>query len=98
MNDTVGEFEAQATVEAVCARDADRLECRFHALEYRAAGDTLMQEWITDSRARLKTTTAIRIADVALTTSPLKWRQCRQALDTDRVCREIAGQPDCVRQ
>ncbi|MFE9324076.1 hypothetical protein ACIHDR_12125 [Nocardia sp. NPDC052278] len=47
----------------------------FQALEYRAAGKTLIQEWITDSRARLKTTTAIRIADAALTTSPLKWRQ-----------------------
>ncbi|WP_433620987.1 HD domain-containing protein [Nocardia sp. CA-120079] len=74
LNDTAAEFEAQATVEAVCARDADRLECLFQALEYRAAGKTLIQEWITDSRARLKTTTAIRLADAALTTPPLKWR------------------------
>ncbi|WP_433678029.1 hypothetical protein [Nocardia sp. CA-119907] len=61
----------------VGARDADRLECQFQALEYRAAGNTLMQEWIIDSRSRLKTTTAIRIADAALTltTSPLKSRQ-----------------------
>ncbi|MCC3328278.1 HD domain-containing protein [Nocardia abscessus] len=72
---TVSEYEAQATVEAVAARDADKLECLFQAIEYRAAGNTLMQEWITDSYAALKTTTAIRIADAALTTSPLRWRQ-----------------------
>ena len=36
---------------------------------------TLMQEWIDDSYGKLKTTSAIQIADVALTTSPLKWRQ-----------------------
>lgn len=75
LHDTVSEFEAQATIEAVCARDADRLECLFQALEYRAAGNSLMQEWIDDSYSKLKTTSAIQIADAALTTSPLKWRQ-----------------------
>ncbi|MGW6332161.1 HD domain-containing protein [Nocardia rhamnosiphila] len=72
---TVAEFEAQATIEAVCARDADRLECLIQALEYRAAGNTLMDEWITDSYAKLKTTTAIQIANAARSTSPLRWRQ-----------------------
>ncbi|PPJ22970.1 HAD family hydrolase [Nocardia nova] len=74
LQDTVAEFEAQATLEAVCARDADRLECLFQALEYQAAGNTLMQEWIDDSRSKLKTTSAISIADAALSTSPLEWR------------------------
>lgn len=75
LQDTVAEFEAQATLEAVCARDADRLECLFQALEYQATGNTLMQEWIDDSRAKLKTTSAISIAEAALSTSPLKWRR-----------------------
>lgn len=75
LTDTVAEFEAQATIEAICARDADRLECLFQALEYQATGNTLMQEWIDDSRAKLKTTSAIAIADAALSTSPLKWRR-----------------------
>ncbi|MGY2119303.1 HD domain-containing protein [Nocardia gipuzkoensis] len=75
LQQTVAEFEAQASLEAVCARDADRLECLIQALEYRAAGNTLMQEWITDSYGKLKTTSAIRIADAALVTSPLKWRE-----------------------
>lgn len=72
---TVAEYEAQATVEAVCARDADRLECLIQALEYAAAGNTLMDEWVTDSYAKLKTTTALRIADAARVISPLTWRQ-----------------------
>lgn len=75
LQDTVAEFESQTTLEAVCARDADRLECLFQALEYQAAGNTLMQEWIEDSYAKLKTTSAISIADAALTASPLKWRR-----------------------
>ncbi|MFB7718923.1 HD domain-containing protein [Nocardia sp. NPDC056100] len=74
LRETVAEFEAQATLEAVAARDADRLECLFQAIEYRAAGNTLMQEWIEDSYSKLKTTSALQIADAALTTSPLHWR------------------------
>ncbi|RJO73395.1 HD domain-containing protein [Nocardia panacis] len=74
VRDTVAEFEAQATVEAVCARDADRLECLIQALEYQAAGNSLMGEWITGSKDRLKTTTAHRIAEAAMTTPVLKWR------------------------
>lgn len=30
----VEEFEAHQTREAVCARDADKLECLFQAIEY----------------------------------------------------------------
>lgn len=74
VRDTVAEFEAQATIEAVCARDADRLECLIQALEYQAAGNTLMDQWITGSKDRLKTTTTNRIAEAAITTPVLKWR------------------------
>ncbi|WP_218024921.1 HD domain-containing protein [Nocardia pseudovaccinii] len=74
VRDTVEEFEAQATAEAVCARDADRLECLIQALEYQAAGNTLMSEWITGSKDRLKTATANVIAEAAMTTPVLKWR------------------------
>ncbi|MBO0883066.1 MAG: HD domain-containing protein [Mycobacterium sp.] len=74
LQDTVAEFESQTSLEAVCARDADRLECLLQALEYQAAGNSLMQEWIDDSRAKLETTAARNIADAAMSTSPLKWR------------------------
>lgn len=72
---TVAEYEAQATTEAVRARDADRLECLFQALEYAAGGNTPHGRWVTDSCAKLKTTTALQIADAAQRISPLKWRQ-----------------------
>lgn len=72
--EAVAEYEAAATVEARCARDADKLECLVQAVEYRAAGYTTVQGWIDTSRAALTTATAQRIADAALATSPLAWR------------------------
>jgi putative hydrolase of HD superfamily len=72
--EAVAEYEAQATPEARCARDADKLECLLQAIEYRAAGNTGVQGWIDSSRNGLTTSTAQRIADAALTTSPLAWR------------------------
>lgn len=74
VQDAVAEYEAQATAEARCARDADKLECLFQAVEYRAAGYRMVQGWIDTSRAALRTATARRIADAALATSPLAWR------------------------
>ena len=74
VQDAVAEYEAQATAEARCARDADKLECMFQAVEYGAAGYTLVQGWIDSSRSALKTATAKSIADAALATSPLSWR------------------------
>ncbi len=72
--DAVVEYEAQQTIEAKCAHDADKLECLFQAVEYGKAGHHGIQGWIDSSRAALTTETAIRIADAAITTSPLAWR------------------------
>lgn len=74
VQEAVVEFEEQATEEARCARDADKLECLIQAVEYRAAGYTGVQDWIDSSRAALRTDTARRIADVVVDTSPLAWR------------------------
>jgi putative hydrolase of HD superfamily len=62
------------TDEALCARDADKLECLIQAVEYRAAGYQGVQGWIDASRDALRTDTARRIADRVLHTSPLAWR------------------------
>ncbi|WP_028933376.1 HD domain-containing protein [Pseudonocardia spinosispora] len=70
----VDEYEEQRTVEVRCAKDADKLECLIQAVEYREAGYSTVQGWIDSSRAALTTDTAARIADAALTTSPLAWR------------------------
>lgn len=72
--EAVSEYEAQSTAEARCAKDADKLECLIQAVEYRAAGYQGVQGWIDSSRNALRTDTARRIADAAITTSTLAWR------------------------
>lgn len=72
--DAVTEFEAQQTPEARCARDADKLECLFQAVEYRHGGQAGVQEWIDSSYAALRTEVAKRAADAALSLSPMSWR------------------------
>ncbi|MFC7479239.1 HD family hydrolase [Luedemannella flava] len=74
VREAVAEYEARTTVEAQCAYDADKLECLLQAVEYKAAGNAHVQGWIDSSRRALKTRTAGRIADAALTISPLAWR------------------------
>jgi putative hydrolases of HD superfamily len=74
VTDAVQEYEAQQTTEARCAKDADKLECLLQAVEYRDAGYQRVQGWIDSSRAKLTTDTANRIADAALRTSTLAWR------------------------
>ncbi|WDZ85755.1 HD domain-containing protein [Micromonospora cathayae] len=69
----VAEYEAGETLEAIVARDADKLECLVQAVEYRHQGIDNVQRWIDSSRAALKTTSAHRLADAALTGQPLTW-------------------------
>ncbi|MFF5218035.1 HD family hydrolase [Micromonospora sp. NPDC000442] len=69
----VAEYEAGETLEAVVARDADKLECLVQAVEYRHQGIGDVQRWIDSSRAALKTASAHRLADAALTGQPLAW-------------------------
>ncbi|GAB3754863.1 HD domain-containing protein [Microlunatus parietis] len=71
--DAVIEYEAAETREALCARDADKLECLIQAVEYRHAGYQDVQAWIDSSRRSLRTSFAGRIADAALDLSPLTW-------------------------
>ncbi|SCG40926.1 HD domain-containing protein [Micromonospora zamorensis] len=69
----VAEYEAGETLEAVVARDADKLECLVQAVEYRHQGVDNVQRWIDSSRAALKTASAHRLADAALSGQPLAW-------------------------
>lgn len=69
----VGEYEARQTPEAICARDADKLECLLQGIEYRAQGYASAQRWIDNSRGRLATATAQRLADELLGMEPLEW-------------------------
>ncbi|MBX7267184.1 HD domain-containing protein [Micromonospora sp. Llam7] len=69
----VTEYETGETLEAVVARDADKLECLVQAVEYRHQGIDNVQRWIDSSRAALKTASAHHLADAALTSQPLAW-------------------------
>ncbi|MEU4790568.1 HD domain-containing protein [Micromonospora tulbaghiae] len=69
----VAEYEAGETLEAIVARDADKLECLVQAVEYRHQGVADVQRWIDSSRAALKTASAHRLADAALTGAPMAW-------------------------
>lgn len=74
LQDIIDTYEAQDTLEARVAKDADRLECIIQALEYRHQGYGRVQEWIDTCRAALKTTSAQQIADAAEQLTGLEWQ------------------------
>ncbi|WFE64778.1 HD domain-containing protein [Micromonospora sp. WMMD714] len=73
VNAAVAEYEAGETPEAIVARDADKLECLVQAVEYRHQGIDNVQRWIDSSHAALKTASAHRLAEAALSGQPLAW-------------------------
>ncbi|MBT2227958.1 HD family hydrolase [Nonomuraea sp. NEAU-A123] len=73
VSNAVGEYEEKVSLEAVCARDADKLECLLQAIEYRERGHQNVQPWIDSSLAALKTATGKRLAEEALRTGTLEW-------------------------
>ncbi|MFI6799126.1 HD family hydrolase [Streptosporangium canum] len=82
VSDAVGEYEEKTSLEAVCARDADKLECLIQAVEYREQGHQNVQPWIDSSLAALRTPSAKRLADEALGMGSLEWLS--RALGGDR--------------
>lgn len=70
----VDEYESRQTLEAVCAKDADKLEMLLQAVEYRDTGARRVGGWIDSARKDLKTETGRRIAEAAINLSPLSWR------------------------
>jgi putative hydrolase of HD superfamily len=82
IRDVVAEYEAKKSPEAICARDADKLECLLQGIEYKAQGYEGAQRWIDNSRARLVTESAQRLADELLAQAPLDW--LRAALGEQR--------------
>ena len=76
VRDLVHEYEEAASLEAQCARDADKLECLFQAIEYRDAGARNVEGWIETSRAKLRTRSAKQVADAALSLpSSQEWHE-----------------------
>ncbi|MFF7206250.1 HD family hydrolase [Streptomyces sp. NPDC008141] len=73
VRDLVAEYEENESTEAVCARDADKLECMLQGIEYLSQGYESAQRWIDNSRARIVTETGQRLADELLKQGPLDW-------------------------
>ncbi|MFI0812899.1 HD family hydrolase [Streptomyces echinatus] len=69
----VGEYEAKESPEAICARDADKLECMIQGIEYRDQGYVNAQRWIDNSRGRITTKSGQALADAVLETGSLDW-------------------------
>jgi len=69
----VQEYEAGATPEARCARDADKLEMLLQAREYGAQGHRDVQPFIDSALSRLQTATGRKLAAEALAEPPLGW-------------------------
>lgn len=74
VRDAVTEYEAKESAEARCASDADKLEMLLQAVEYRDTGVRRVDGWIDSARTSLRTETARRVAEAAVTLSPLAWR------------------------
>ncbi|MFD5539422.1 HD family hydrolase [Streptomyces sp. NPDC127079] len=73
VRDLIGEYEAKESAEAVCARDADKLECMIQGIEYRDQGYANTQRWIDNSRGRIVTKSGQQLADAVLATGSLDW-------------------------
>lgn len=71
----VDECETLESFESLCAKDADKLEMLLQAVEYRDVGVNRVDGWIDSARKGVKTETARKIAEAALTISPLAWRE-----------------------
>ncbi|MGP2435875.1 HD domain-containing protein [Streptomyces sp. JW3] len=69
----IAAYEARETPEAVCARDADKLECMLQGIEYRSQGYENAQRWIDNSRGRIVTPSGQALADAVLATGSLDW-------------------------
>ncbi|MFF3159085.1 HD family hydrolase [Streptomyces sp. NPDC057910] len=70
----VEEFEDGRTLEARCARDADKLDCLYRALEYQAAGYPTGGK-VDRCRTALKTASARSLADAATAMDPAQWQR-----------------------
>lgn len=69
----IAEFAAKETLEAKCAKDADKLECLLQAREYQAQGNPLVQPWIDTMLSSPVTESGRRLAEAAVKTAPDAW-------------------------
>jgi putative hydrolase of HD superfamily len=66
-------YEAEESIEARLAHDADKLETLLQAREYEAQGSHDTVQWQESSTAALRTDAAKELADAILATTPTTW-------------------------
>lgn len=71
----VDEYENGDSLEVRIAHDADMLECMIQGLEYLEQGYSNAREWVDSTRAKLKTASAIELADAAQNMSSVDWQR-----------------------
>lgn len=86
----IRQAEDATTPEAVCARDADKLECLLQAREYQRQGHAEVQTWIDNMAAAVRTETGRALAEMALRTEPGDWWREVAALHAARTRRPEA--------
>jgi putative hydrolase of HD superfamily len=69
----VAEYEGRASLEADCARDADKLEMLLQALDYRAQGHRNTEPFMETALAALRTPSGRRLGEAAVTIDPTAW-------------------------
>lgn len=69
----VGEVEGKATVESVCAKDADKLDCLLRAREYQREGYSEVGPWIDNMLAGMRTKSGRELAERAMVVEPRAW-------------------------
>jgi putative hydrolases of HD superfamily len=71
----VAEYEGRSSLEADCARDADKLEMLLQALDYREQGYRTTERFIETAVAALRTASGRRLGEAALRCDPAAWWQ-----------------------
>jgi putative hydrolases of HD superfamily len=69
----IGEFEDKTTLEARCAKDADKLDCLLQAREYESEGYQQVGPWITTMAAAVRTNIGKQLAELAQRVTPRAW-------------------------
>jgi putative hydrolases of HD superfamily len=71
----VDEYENGDSLKVLIAHDADKLEFMIQGREYLEQGYRNAQEWVDSTRAKLKTASAIALAEAAEGMSSAEWQR-----------------------
>jgi hypothetical protein len=69
----IAELAAKQSLEARCAKDADKLECLLQAREHQARGNQLVQPWVDTMLSAMQTESGKRLAEAAVKTPVDAW-------------------------